>query len=224
METRPNMNKYRGLASASVIDIIASINLVAGVACIVLGIMGNNALSGTAGIISGISCMVVACFLFIISNIAQDIHWQAYMTEYYGEEAANYHEQSLRKLQSIEWMIRQMDSPWQAQYSPVPNPYTEPMQTDRPVPQVPYPLVPPAPNQYTEPTQTDRSEPQVPADRPEKKIRYVGTITEKRFAELPEEDSFRYDAQYRRPAQDKKPVSEQKTDDAGHDSQDDERD
>ena len=103
METRPNMNKYRGLASASVIDIIASINLVAGVACIVLGIMGNNALSGTAGIISGISCMVVACFLFIISNIAQDIHWQAYMTEYYGEEAANYHEQSLRKLQSIEW-------------------------------------------------------------------------------------------------------------------------
>lgn len=86
MEFRPDMKKYRRLLSASIIEFLALIILLVSVASMVFGIANGSPILGLSGIYVGIVGIILSAFLFIISNIAEDIHWQSYIKEYYGEE------------------------------------------------------------------------------------------------------------------------------------------
>ena len=112
MDTRPEMKKYRASISTTLLSIIAALTLVAGIVLIIIGIAAGsreNAALGVVGLSStglGILLVLVSANMFVFTNIAEDIHWKAYLAKYYGEEAVNYHQYSLQKLHSIESMLR----------------------------------------------------------------------------------------------------------------------
>ena len=83
MDTRPEMKKYRGLISAAIIATLAAIVFVAGIVAIILGIAGKYEAIKITLIMSGVGSIIISAFLFVISNIAEDLHWQSYLKEYY---------------------------------------------------------------------------------------------------------------------------------------------
>ena len=132
MEFRPDMKKYRRLLSASIIEFLALIILLVSVASMVFGIANGSPILGLSGIYVGIVGIILSAFLFIISNIAEDIHWQSYIKEYYGEETVYYHTQSLKRLQSIEGMLQQHFYPQHQQTSVPQNPTNQYAPQQRP--------------------------------------------------------------------------------------------
>ena len=107
MEKRPEPAKYKRMISASVINTLATITLAIGILCII----GNFVFADSKGIslTAGLYCLIVSIPLYIISNIAEDIHYQSYLQELITDENEWYHTQSLRKLQSIENILKQQD-------------------------------------------------------------------------------------------------------------------
>ena len=107
MNRRPEIKKYRGLVSAVIVTVAAAIILAFGILALVAGISNSgNSILGISNLITGISAFIVSAFLFIIANIAEDVHYKSYLTYYYGEEAAWYHDESLQKLTEIEKLLR----------------------------------------------------------------------------------------------------------------------
>ena len=107
MEKRPEPAKYIRMISASVINTLATITLAIGILCII----GYFVFADSKGIslTAGLYCLIVSIPLYIISNIAEDIHYQSYLQELITDENEWYHTQSLRKLQSIENILKQQD-------------------------------------------------------------------------------------------------------------------
>ncbi len=105
MDLRPDKKKYRSLVSTTIIGSLAICLGIAGIVLIVLGITSNELILGLNGVYIGSVLIAAGAFFFIICNIADDIHWQAYLTEYYAEETYNYHNESLKKLESIKTML-----------------------------------------------------------------------------------------------------------------------
>lgn len=117
MNTRPEMKKYRGLISAFIVYAIATIALICGVILLIAGLADSQPSFSQLYIYVGAACIITGIFLFIIANIAEDIHFQNYLTSYYGEEDIQYHEQSLQILQDIRAMLQQKYYPQQTPYS-----------------------------------------------------------------------------------------------------------
>ena len=118
MDTRPNKSKYRRLISASVVQVIASIELVLGIAIIVLSFTSKYPVLTAYGIYIGIAVIMISVPLFIIVNIAEDLHWQSYLKEYYSEETYIYHLKALEKLNNIERLLMQQNASRQAAQNP----------------------------------------------------------------------------------------------------------
>lgn len=219
MDTRPSGKKYRGLISAAVIEIIAIIILIVGLVIMGLGIFSGWLILGLSGIYIGIGCIISSAFLFIPAHIAEELHYQSFLKEYYGEEAVNYHRQSLQNLQSIEFMLQRHFYPQQAPYAPVPSTripesqYMPPQQCYQPdvledeyqgqaqTGQQKGPKV----NSYME-----TSRPQENEHQPRKQARYSGTTMKKRKTETPDDSPAEYNAQFKRPIQTGKPSFEHK--------------
>lgn len=111
MDLRPDKKKYRSLISTTIIGALAICFGIAGIVFIVLGITSNELILGINGIYSGFILIVLGASIFIICNIADDMHWQTYLTEYYAEETYNYHMESLKKLEAIETLLRNQQNP-----------------------------------------------------------------------------------------------------------------
>ena len=110
MNTRPNMKKYRGLLSAAIVMIVGVMAATTAIASLVYGIVKEDNPLRDVFILAGIGGIILSAFLLIIPNIAEDIHYNAYLTQYYGEEALNYHEESLKRLDAMERQLRAMQS------------------------------------------------------------------------------------------------------------------
>ena len=186
MDTRPDKKKYRGLISAAIISILATIVLIVGIICIIAGLVDKkHPEAGYVGIYVGCGCIVLSALMYLVTNIAGDIHWQSYLKEYYGEEEVKYHEQALRKLQNIENLLV-MQQP----------------QTPQFYPQTQY--VPPQPQPQQQP-QPESAKPFGQATRPQKRVHYFDSNETKKV----QETSNEYGAQFKRPVQKKKEDSEQ---------------
>ena len=178
MDTRPEMKKYRGLISAAIIATLAAIVFVAGIVAIILGIAGKYEAIKITLIMSGVGSIIISAFLFVISNIAEDLHWQSYLKEYYGEEAVKYHNKTLQSLQFIEEMIQQKYYP-----KPIPN------ASDFNMPQT---------------QQSDQPMPNAQEGQPRKQVRIVETSKAMEQMVTPEENNSDYKAQYMRPGSKKR--------------------
>ena len=171
--------EYKRLQSATIVRGFAIVVLVLGIVCIVAQFTGNS--QGNP-FIYGCACLISAPFLFVVSNIAEDIHYQAYLQEYHVNESMKYHLQSIQKLQTIEATLLQ-------QYQPQPVPY-EP---------APYPVP-----QYDQPLNVFQSERPMPEPPVQKRTQQPEINTTSKVYEPQEETEADYKAQFMRPTPQKK--------------------
>ena len=179
MDKRPEFGKYRTLVSGIIISIFAAILLFAGVVVLIGGLINNKDGSIELAGYYGLGCIVLSAFLFIISSIAEDIHYQRYLKDFDVDEAIYYHTQSLQRLESIERLL--MNQQYQM---PTQNNYTGP------IPELQYMQ----PQYETEPEPEEAEKP-----APDKKVRYKEKTPKQHEVESYEDDSFDYKAQYKRP-------------------------
>ena len=110
MYNPPEEKKYKSLVSATIISILAALLLIFGVIALVAGIANSSssksdAVFGLTGTSLGIALIVSSAFLFVISNIAEDIHFQTYLKDYSLAETQYYHDVSLYELESIKNLL-----------------------------------------------------------------------------------------------------------------------
>ena len=110
MYNPPEMKKYKSLVSATIISVLAVLLLLFGVIVLIAGIANSSssksdAVLGLTGTSLGITMIVSSAFLFVISNIAEDIHFQTYLKDYSLEEMQYYHDVSLYELESIKNLL-----------------------------------------------------------------------------------------------------------------------
>lgn len=188
MEPRPVLEKYKPVLSAVVISVLAWLILLSGIigGIFIFSIRTSNEMLRLYGVLVGIGCIIISAFMFVVSNIVQDIHYQSHLQEYYILEAQFYHTQSMIMLQSIEGMLRQ-------QYYPQQTPYTP----------APYQQMP----QQTQPQQVFQPEPPKQDSQPQQR-----EVNPNRQQNDPQEDAgAEYKAQYMRPTvQTRKAFSPQK--------------
>ena len=130
MDTRPNIGKYKGLVSVTIIFIFAMISLLVGIVILISSIGNNDMILGVPAVYVGFLCVLNFAFLTLFASIAANLHLQTYLRKYYGEENINYHMQSLQKLSFIEAMLQQKCYSEQGSY--VPNSYPEIFQNTEP--------------------------------------------------------------------------------------------
>ncbi len=110
MYNPPETKKYKSLVSATIIGVVAALLLLFGI-IILIGSIANSSSSrsdavlGLTGTSLGIAMIVSSAFLFVISNIAEDIHFQTYLKDYSLAEAQYYHDVSLYELESIKNLL-----------------------------------------------------------------------------------------------------------------------
>lgn len=179
MEPRPVLEKYKPVLSAIVISVLAGFILLIGVfSCIFVFVTYTNSLSRIYGVLGGIGCAIISAFMYVISNIVQDIHYQSHLQEYYVEEARYYHTQSMMMLQSVEGMLRQ-------QYFPQQNPYMTASYQQMP--------------QQTQPQQVFQPEPPKQDAQPLEHVRHSETDEARQQSDPQEDTEAEYKAQFMRP-------------------------
>ena len=110
MYNPPEMKKYKSLVSATIIGVVAALLLFFGIIILIGGIANSSssksdAVLGLTGASLGIAMIVSSAFLFVISNIAEDIHFQTYLKDYSLAETQYYHDVSLYELESIKNLL-----------------------------------------------------------------------------------------------------------------------
>lgn len=190
--TRPDMQKYKPMISTIVIGFFASIVMISGILIIVLAFASGSQIVEVSNIILGVSCLVASCMMFMIANIAGDTHYKVYLQRYYGEEAIKYHEQSLQQLQVLQQQLQSVNWMLQQTYFPpyAPNMPVAPTAEQNAGSQQPY-----QPVQQTSSVHSG------------KQAQYSGTVKDGRNTE-PDDIPAPYSAQYKRPEQNNKPLSE----------------
>ena len=182
-----NAAPYKKLISGIIIKIVAVLVLLSGIvfskAMVSLG-MSETSESIVKGYIN-LGCIIVSALLFIISNMAEDIHYTRYISECHRNESSYYQMQSLQITQSIQELLQQQYYPQQAPYNPVPPQYvpTEPAHQQMEHQQRP---------EFQPPAQSSRMM--------EKKLR----------TDAMEDSEFDYRAQYRKLTQNEKKASPSK--------------
>ena len=131
-----------------------------------------------------IACLPASAILFVIANIADDIHYQSFLKQYSVEETVYYHTQSMQVLTSIEGMLQQQFYPQQASYAPMP---------------------PSIPSQGT-----SQPDPSTQETQPNKPVQHYETTANTKQYEPQEDDEPEYKAQFMRPAKQQRKTSSEK--------------
>ena len=177
--TTTDYMEYKPLISTLIIKVLAVCIIVIGIVLPV--VLVNVTVVFKIGFIIG--CLPVSAILFLIANIADDIHYQSSLKQYSVEESVYYHTQSIQLLTSIEGLLQQ-------QFYPQPVSYT--------------PRSPSIPSHET--SQPDMTTQDIQPNEP---VQYHKANENTKQHELQEDDEPKYRAQFMRPV--KTPFKKEKT-------------
>ncbi len=144
MDSRPDPGKYKPLISAIIVDILSVCLALIGIFSLTNAFVSSH--PSPLSLPYGIAGIIGSALLGIVAHLAQDIHYQRYLTIYQVEEAAWYHTKSLQMLYSIEHLLiqqqiqhqdtapnnpeipaqfQQVPPPWPASQNPQPDNYNQ---------------------------------------------------------------------------------------------------
>ena len=111
MTTEPNIKPYKMHISTIIVFVLAALVLFVGVFFVYL-LMTDKNLSQLVPriyvVIYGGAFVVVSALLFVIGHISDDIHYQTYLTYFYGDEQARYHSIALNRMNKMEQSVEEI--------------------------------------------------------------------------------------------------------------------
>ncbi len=97
--------EYKRLRSTSIVYFLAVLAMIGGVIYIISALNGKRD-TQPMEIIIGIGVLLSSAPLFLIANISEDLHWQSFLQEFYGDETRDFQETAVQKLADIENLLR----------------------------------------------------------------------------------------------------------------------